>query len=339
MPDDVVITDAQGRASHTRQYPWFEPALSCPDICPDLASRKAVYAAKRAVGDTHCLIDFSQGGILYDEGGNPYQVPQPDWEAGPTGFRRLVEEIINVGRFIPTVAFNGDNGDDPVNGYPNALRQLPILAEILDGLNDRVLYARFYDGIFYGSDPANIQHFGQEFTRIVRKGGTAPGYLVLEYQPGRIPVGRGREDFLPGGRMVDYDGIFGEFSCPVADTSLSKDRNGPGRVWNPDENRWDSAYEYAMGNVWQVCKRLGGAGYVRPGDQPGDNDPGLAIPGYIADVGNPRGPIYWGIMETGGGGPKQPGVYDWVRGNCTVADLKIVGDYFRALGAPLVCLP
>ena len=314
--------------------PWFDPALSCLSLASD---RQAVYAAKRTTKDTHCLIGFSQGGILYDERDNPYQIPQPDWEANPAGFRALVQEISAAG-FIPTIAFNGDNGDNPVDGYPNALRQLSVLNDVLSGLHDRVLYARFYDGIFYGSDPANIQHFGQEFTRIIRQGGTAPGYLIMEYQPGRIPVGGGAADFLAGGRMQDYDGVFGEFSCPVQDPSLSRDRNGPGHVWNPKAGRYDSAYEDAMGNVWEVCKRLGGASYVRPSDQPADNDPGQQIPGYL-DGGSPRGPYFWGIMETGGGGPVQPGVYDWVRGNCTVENLQVVGNYFRALGAPLVCLP
>ena len=319
-----------------RNLPWFEPALSCVSICPDRTARQEVYAAKHAAGDTHCLIDFSQGGILYDEGGNPYQVPQPNWEADTAGFRALVEEIGRAG-FVPTIAFNGDAGDSPMDGYPNALRQLSILADVLDGLHDRVLYAHFYDSVFYGSDPANIQHFGAEFTRIIRKDGTAPGYLIIEFNPGHIPVGLGAADFQTGGRMVDYDGVFGEFSCPIADSSLSRDRNGPGHVWNNHVGRWDSAYEDAMGNVWEVCKRLGGASYVRPPDQPADNDPGQTT-SYLAS-GSPRGPYYWGVMETGGGGPVQPGVYDWVRGNCTVADLQRVGNYFRALGAPCVCLP
>jgi hypothetical protein len=315
--------------------PWFEPALSCDSICPDRASRNAVYAAKRAAGDTHCLIDFSQGGILYDEGGQPYQVPQPDFEANPSQFRALVQEILSVG-FVPTIAFNGDNGDNPVDGYPNALRQIPILKDVLNGLHDSVLYARFYDGVFYGSDPANIQHFGQEFTRIMRQGGAAAAHLIIEHQPGRIPVGRGKEDYDPGGRMIDYDGVFGEYECWV-NGSLSKDRNGPGSVYIPEAGHRESEYEQAMGNVWEVCSRLGGDTYHRPPDQPADNDPNVQT-SYLRS-GSPRGPYVWGIMETGGDGPAQPGVYDWVRNNCTVADLKKVGDYFRSLNAPLVCLP
>lgn len=317
-------------------YPWFEPALACPSICPDITFRRAVYNAKHAAGDTHCLIDFSQGGILYDEGGQPYQVPQPDFEANPAAFRSLVLEILSAG-FVPTITFNGDNGDAVADGYPNALRQLPILNDVLSGLHDSVLYARFYDGVFYGSDPANIQHFGQEFTRIIRKGGSAPGHLIIEFQPGRIPVGGGSADFNPGGRMVDYDGVFGEFNSPVGDPSLSTDRNGPGSIWVAEAGHRESAYEQAMGNVWEVCSRLGGPSYVRPPDQPVDNDPNIQT-SYL-HASSPRGPYYWGVMETGGGGPRQPGVYDWVRKNCTVADLKRIGDYLRATGAPLVCLP
>lgn len=296
--------------------PWFEPAIGA---LRDPSDRQAVYAAKHATRDTHCIVEFfaPTNPILYDEPGQPYQIPSLIHEATPDAFRGLVTEIIAAG-FIPTVVFDGDDGDNPL-GYPNALRQLPILATLLDGLHDRILYARFWDGVFYGSSPAHVQHFGQEFTRIIRQGGAAPGYLAIEFQPGHIPAGTGAADFAPGGLMTDYDTILGEFQCPTRASVGS-----------------DGAYADAMGNVWEICKRLASKTYTRPPDQPAGNDEG--VEDYFAQP-SPRGPYVFGVMETGGGGPAQPGVYDWVRGNCTLADLQRVGDYFRALGAPLVCLP
>lgn len=279
--------------------PWFEPALGA---LTDPDDRQAVYAAKRAAGDTHCIVEFFSPAnpIVYDEPGQPYQIPSVIHEATPDAFRALVEEIIDA-RFTPVVAFDGDAGDRPL-GYPNALRQLPILVALLDGLNDRILYARLWDSVFYGSSPEHIQAFGQAFRKLLPN-----GYLAIEHQPGRIPVGAGTADYLPGGMMTDYDTILGEF--------------GSTTIHEPA--------------TWQVLGRMLPSGtYRRPADETGDPNP----PCYVIS-GSPRGPYFYVAFETGGGGPAQPGAYDWVRGNCTVADLQRSGDYFRAMGVALVCLP
>src|SRR6266850_8107524 len=93
----------QGLTVQTQQFGtvnWFEPwlqALNNPD------DRQAVYAAKRAAGDTHCIVEFLKGGPIYNE--PPFdRFVSPNYEASPAAFRTLVEEVIQAG-FTPLVVF------------------------------------------------------------------------------------------------------------------------------------------------------------------------------------------------------------------------------------------
>jgi hypothetical protein len=64
----------QGSIFDTAQFgrlPGFEACL--PWLTP--ADRQVVYAAKRAAGDTHCIITIPDGVPLYDE---PNQAYSPD---------------------------------------------------------------------------------------------------------------------------------------------------------------------------------------------------------------------------------------------------------------------
>lgn len=250
----------QGLTVDTTQFgtlPWFEPAFSALS----LADRKSVYRAKHAAGDTHVIIEFNKGGAVYDSTDEqPYKyINAPDFEAFPTAFRHLVEEILTNG-FIPGVVFDGDNGDNPVDGHPNAMRQLPILARLLEGLHDRVLYLRFWDGVFYGSSIENIMAFGAAFRNLIPN-----GYLGIEHNPGHIPLGEGGDDYHPGGRMKDYDVIFSEFE---------------------DSSRPDQGND----TIWQIVGRMIHP-YHRPADQVGDPTP----PFYLVD--SPRGPRFYCAFE------------------------------------------
>lgn len=261
---------------------WFElmiQSLTSP------SDRQAVYAAKHAQGDSHLIIEFFGSD-----------------EAAPGVFLALVEEIIANG-FIPIIAYNGDNADDPTDGYPNALRQLPILAALLRSsshgdLNARVLCVRFWDGVFYGSTAENIQNFGTVFRQTVPN-----GYLGIEHNSGHIPVGNGAADWVAGGLMDGYDTLFSEYD--------DSDQ--------PDQGN---------GTIWQVVARCIQP-YHRPPDQPNsgpDWDP--TPPFYL--VPNSRGPRYYCAFEWN----TKFGAYAWTHGWVSAATIQIHRQYFTDMGCP-----
>lgn len=284
--------------------PWFTTALQC--LNP--TQRKQVYP--QLASDTHIIIEFLPAESIYNEPGQPYQsFISPNFEANPQAFLELVEEIIIAG-FIPAIAYNGDNADNPVDGYPNALRQLPILNILLASskyrdLNQDVLFLRFWDGVFYGSTPENIQNFGTEFRKL-----NPNGYLGIEFQPGKIPAGEGGNDYKPGGRMDGYDIIFAEFS----DDQLAGLPDAP-----------------TSGNdtIWQIFGRCVRP-YNRDPNQPANDDPNP--PFYLVD--SPRGPRKFVAFE---GGFKY-GEYPWVRVDMNNYQplqslISQRREYFKQLGA------
>ncbi len=290
----------QGLTVNTVQYGvvrWFEPWLQNLTA----ADRQAVYAAKRArpIPDTHVIFHYATrlGGWYGQPNPQFSQFPSVIGEPTPTLFLALVEEVIREG-FVPIIAYDGDNGDNPVDGYPNALRQLPILGNLLKSsqygdLNQYVLLVRFWDGVFYGSSPENIQAFGTSFREFYGN----DVCLGIQHNDGHIPVGNGPADWEPGGMMDAYDVLFSEYM----DSS------------EPDRGNQ---------TIWQVngrCVRP----YYRPADQVGDPAP----PFYL--VPSSRGfPRYHCAFEGG----YVWGEYGWVRGYSTAAQIETWRQYQRAMG-------
>lgn len=275
----------------TGAIPWFELGFQCQDE----PNRRIVYSTKHSVYDTHLIVEFMKRQPVYnsiDE--QPYKrMFSPDFEDRPQLFYELVREII-VNDFIPIVVFDGDNGDNPVDGYPNALRQLPILAAILgpgnpygEDLTPYILFARFWDGVFYGSTPENVQNFGTEFRNYIPN-----GYLAIEHNPGHIPVGGGPGDYQPGGMMDGYDVVCSEYD-----------------------------YNVHQDSTWQIAGRTLGPAYIRPSDQPSWDDPNP--PFYLVD--SPRGPRYTCAFEW-------QGEYFWVRGRQTAEYQQNIRNYMKAMG-------
>lgn len=292
----LTVTISSGPYAGT--YPWFEPGLQC---LPDLVSRQEVYAAKKAAGDEHLILEFStNSGSIYNEGGQPFQAfITPSFEQNPAQFLALVEEVIQAG-FVPIVVYDGDNGDNPVDGYPNALRQLPILDALMQtsghgDLRPYILFARFWDGVFYGSSPENIQNFGTQFRAL-----NPNGYLAIEHQPGRIPVGGGPGDYAPGGKMDGYDVVCSEFD------------NGLPRNDDPTGNNPGCS-------MWQVVGRMVQP-YIRPAEQPPTTD---SYPPPFYFVASPRGPRYYCAFEFD--------IYPWVRSAVSAAQVQADRAYLRAM--------
>jgi hypothetical protein len=222
----------QGLMVNTNQYgtlPWFEAAL----VSLSPADRQAVYAAKHAAGDTHCIVAFQWS---YNEPGQPYaNVPGADFTNNVPAFVELVREVVQAG-FIPMVFLGGDNGEA---GYPLAVTELPQVVQALGVLNQYTIIVPGWDGVFYGWTPDHIAAFGRQF-RALNSG----GYLGLEHHTGNIPVGNGPADYAPGGPMSTYDLILSEFN----------------------DGQFDDT-------VWQVAARFLGPNYRRPPDQPSGDDP------------------------------------------------------------------
>ncbi len=154
-----------------------------------------------------------------------------------------------------------------------------------------MLYARLWDGVFYGSTPDQIRAFGVAFRALL-----PTGYLAIEHQPGRIPVGGGAGDWAAGGGMSTYDVLLSEFNN-----------------WAPGQPAGDG--------VWQVGGRLLGPAYRRPSDQPAGDDP--HPPWYLREQ-TARGPYYAVAFEFA--------EYEWVRERMTIGRIQELRRYFRSLG-------
>lgn len=230
--------------------PWFDPgiqAISNPD------EEAAIFACKKARGDTGIITGpglIAQ--VLYDEPNNPYQVPIPTFDIAAK-----VDHYVRNGLWAD-LYLDGD-----AFGPDVAMQQFPVIYRKLlqggppQGPNDLNQYVNFrpaWDGWFYGVDIDKIL----AWARMAR---TVCPYCVItfEFNTGHIPFGEGNADFLPGGRMQDFDGVKVEFSV-------------------------DTVHD---DNTWQILARLLGPAYHKPAD-----DPNGAAPWYLASP-SPRGP--WGV--------------------------------------------
>ena len=293
----VTLSGLMIRTAKFGEKPWFELAWQCLDTKED---RALVLDQKKQAGDTGQVIEFfTNRRYFYDEPNQWLNQCQTNvGEFDQELFKSYVTEILEAG-LVPVVVYDGDAGDNPVDGYPNALRQLPIVTSLLSEYNDKVLYARFWDGVFSktsSSSPANIQNFGREFRKLLPN-----GYLAIEFGPGYIPVGNGPDDYkLPNGMMVDYDVVVGEFDYP----------------------------DYQQDTTWQVVARMVDR-YNRPSDQPAWDDP-PPTPKYLAG-GNARGKYFFWAWEIG--------AYQWIRYRTTSYDLKVARKYFADMGCPIIGLP
>lgn len=297
----------QGLVVETKQFgklPWFEAALAW--LSPE--DRASVYAAKHAAGDTHCIVFLPGGPPLYDEPNQPYSADRfgpLDWTAGDTKldpqFDALLREVIGQG--FKVLLFL--DGDSPEN-YGRGMAQLDLLKADVDFATTLYKYCVIvpgWDGVFYGWTPEQIIDWGLKGRRLF-----PDGYLGLEYSTGHIPVGEGGEDYKPRqpfqtpydnpGRMTDFDLIIGEF-----DNNLHAD------------------------TCWQILNRME-ANYVRPPDQPADDDPNRV---FYLGTPNPRGPFYHFAFEYG--------EYEFVRGGCSQASIDYVNAnraYLKSMGARFV---
>lgn len=267
----------QGLIAETHQYgilPLFDPLLGWLTGATAPADRANIYAAHKAVGDTHVNVAICG---QYDEAGQVYQnIPGKDYTQDYPALRALLTEAIQSGFYVWLV-FGADGQDYTPPGSLGAVWCLQHLDEILDALiggpgetdlTDYCALCPGYDGVFYGWTADQIVEFA---TRIRARKPNA--VILIEHSSGHIPLGDGGADWANGGRMQVYDGPMSEIDLPP-----------PGNT------------------LWQVADRLlGPAVYVRPPDDPNTDTP----PWYLRD-GTPRGPYVTVCIEW-------EGLYYWVR--------------------------
>lgn len=260
-------------------YPQGMPVF---DVMYDVLSppcRAAFRAMKHAAGDKVIAIAVSHA---YLEPNIPAPISTGhDWSYDYPGLGTLIGEIVRDDLYVQLhMAGDGSSSAKMANGSwryndpvgwtygPEWLSEQ--LGNILNavatsnGQDDLRQYTRFvigFDGVFYGWTPQQVQDFGALF-----RGQCPFCALGVEHDAGHIPLGEGGNDYLPGGRMKDYDFVLGEF-----DQDLNQD------------------------TTYQIVGRMV-PNYVRPPEQSPNDDPNP--PRYMR-VPNARGPWAYNCFEWG----------------------------------------
>jgi hypothetical protein len=243
-----------------KKMPWWDAALSW---C-DLATRQLVYAAKKAnqaqlaTGpETHCILEVPSGAPLYNEWNqfyDPAKFGPLDWTNRLTKldkqFDDLCFEIIEAG-FKVHIAMD--------ENFHVSIQVIQLVAQRLKdlGISKYCVAMPGYDGVFYGWPPDWIAEWFNTSRAI-----NPDLSLIMEFDPGHIPVGNGPADYAPDGLLKNCDGILAETR------------------WPPDNTIW---------GVFERCY----LGYKQPPDQDVDFPP---APFYLLDCD--RGPRYFNGFET-----------------------------------------
>lgn len=312
-------TSLQGLTYQTAQWgsipAWFYGALTTTD-------QAAARAAHKAAGDTHIPVPISEA---YRESGTlwPADLREGyDFAYDLDSLRTVLLSVIMDGLFVD-LPLAGDGMsrsphpsrgeyNDPVGktyGFQWLMQELPRIVRGLQGdgtaarpdLTPYILFRPGWDACFYGWS-IDFEVPDLQPTRVRQFGELfrsllPQGHLAIEHTPGNIPVGNGPSDYAPGGMMTTYDTVLSEFGDVHSDS------------------------------CWQVVARMVPS-YTRPPDQPASDDP--HPPHYLA-VDTLRGPYFYVAFE-----PTIGGVYQWARGQCTLADVNAVRAYTRAMGCTLV---
>jgi hypothetical protein len=297
----LVNLTFQGLMVHTGQFGdlhWFGAAL--PWLNAD--DRQAVYAAQKAQGDTHTIIEIPDGKPVYDECCNdfsPDRFGALDWTSGGTKIdNRLADLVVEVRRagLIPLIF--PDEADQPTSLQQTRLAVSALQSSAYGDLTPQVAaFMTGWDGVFYGWEPSGtiIPAWAAAIRQICPL-----CRLGIEFNTGHIPLGEGGGDYLPGGRMQDFDLVLDEFG-------------GANSLGHDD-------------NVWQILGRMNRP-YNRPSDQPAADDPN---PPFYLGQPNPRGPFYNCAFEFG------PDEYNWVRGHITKEQIDADRAYLKAIGVRCV---
>jgi len=295
--------------------PWWETLA----WLSKKGDRNNAYIAKHNNRDTHAILDISGN---YLEPGQIYSNLNigRDYTNDLGSFKKLALEVLNNGFYLD-IRLAGDGQsvrnsqgqyiyNDPAGmtyGFNWLMDNFEQISSYFKDIYKYCIFTPGYDGIFYGWSPEQVVQFGNLFRNIF-----PDGNLGIEFNTGHIPLGEGN-DYLPGGRMSNYDILFGEFDGWINNFNLT-DPDGHGG--------------YRGDMIWQIVGRLA-LPYIWPADEPANADKNP--PPFLLANPNPRGKFYFNIMEFD--------TYRWVRNQVTREQILQEAAYFNSLNGQLgICI-
>lgn len=249
-----VDTPTYGRIAWWETISWF----------PNYADRKAAYEAKHKNGDTHIILDLSGS---YREIPGEYNHVGADYSQNLSALVSLAREVLREG-FLIDMRLAGDGQgsgpgyNDPVGmtyGHDWLMENLDRIMDAFEPIYRYIVWTPGYDGVFYGWTPEQCVAYGRKI-----RARWPDAAIGIEFNTGHIPFGEGDADYLPGGRMQDFDVIYFE----------------------------GDPYFYHGPTTWQIVGRMVSP-YVRPTDQTAE-DP---TPPFYLHGQSPRGKWYFNIFE------------------------------------------
>lgn len=248
----------QGVSILTKEYGWIR---AFGPECGNLSDEDTISYCKQMkdLGFTHVEFDISW---RYSEPDFSYPVPGIDLSNNLEEVCRRLNLIINCGMMIK-FALAGDGLSNPQRTYNDPqgwtygcewlMENLARIISPMINYNGRdltkwIIFTPGYDGVFYGwgregevpdLQPQRVIDFGRLFRSILPN-----GYLAIEHTQGKIPVGEGSDNWLPGGVLDAYDTLLSEFD----------------------------AFDLHQDSTWQIVGRCARP-YIRPADQPSGDDP------------------------------------------------------------------
>ncbi len=321
-PRETVIADQwtfEGLTCNTEQFgplPMFDPFY----ISLTAADRKHWRDCHKAAGDATMLVGFyAEYGEDHQPYGSGQLVPPTDLTGNWPRYRAIVKETRSDG--LQTVLYmSGDNGLEYLEwAMPfavNALRPQPDdPADLADGQE----FFACFDSCVPGYQPPSRVNESILFMRgLVTQREIISDELAAGYSSWcggaaamvtiAAPAECGSQDYnSEAGQQLDK--IYVEYP-----------------LWPIPSHAYRQAEPDHGDQIWQINARLSQTTYVRPPEQP-DNDDPPPYPNYL-QKGTPRGPFMFACMEKI--------MYGWVRWWYSLQDVIDQRAYFKARGCPMV---
>lgn len=306
----VETRGMQGLMLHGK--PMLDWYLTSPDLTA--ADRREYYTIKQDAQDTHCIIPLSWN---YPESGAYAPTGFDGWQ----NFSRLddlISEVVDAGFHVPFMC--AGDGIDPAQGSIYSDPQgwtygWQWLMDHFDQIYDQItakssiIWTPGFDGCIPAwAGPENNWHRTNQWIQKCRSVIGPTGVLFLYLIDGYWAWSGETNDYAtPDGQEVD--GVFYEGPIPF----------GPPDPYPGADSghSWDA--------IWQISKRLLREAYVRPPDQPADDDPGSISGRHLT----PRGPMMPVFLEFA--------TYPWVRpGHISLEQVQWQRSYLKNLGWPHV---
>lgn len=348
-----VVAGFQGITVTTSQLggvPSWGPEVGMLSAASD---RQITYAAHKAAGATHFVIDitchYNEPGVAYP--GN--QACNNDWQSQPQVTAAYVAEIVRAGLY-PVLALGGDEVP-----FSTIRANLPALWNALKNspsgdLTPYIVWTLGFDSIvpIAAANDTTVQDLID--TLLAIRSTIGNGVQFLELPNGWAFWGPTDSQFnlagvgsytSPAGQALD--GIFQEF----ANVSPGNDPTPAitSGTWDAEHNDYSPVFSSdatAWMQVWQVAARTA-PHWQAPPDEPTSNNPvtvpvtgnGQTTGQVYADVANPakytrptpRGQFYAIAFEFG--------TYQWTHGQVNSAAVANAAKYLASVGYDAVCYP